>query len=1040
MIPEFNAVGTELESGFTVIEASAGTGKTTTISAIVLRLLVEKGIPLERILVATYTELATAELRGRIRDVVRQALRFLRGGEATLPFVREIMAKARSGTEEKLQAALRSFDEAAIFTIHGFCARVLADRAFESGSLFDLELTTEQSVLLHEVVDDFWRANFYGDDVLVAQLLGQRLKPEHLRKLLVELTSNPALRLEPESPPSASLKVRLADAWAREGECDALNQMADQLVLALQGEFCAWARRDLARRKADRRLLSFDDMLTRVDAALRGERGANLREALRARFPVALIDEFQDTDPIQYSILRQIYGGTSASVFFIGDPKQAIYGFRGADVFTYLAAAKDARRYTLATNWRSDAKLVEGVSAIFSRKENAFVIPGIDLPPVKAARVDQSHEPRLRIWRTNEKREIGARAVASEIARLLREKTMAPRDIAILVNNNTQPTELQAPLAALGIPSVVYSAANVFKSGEAEDLRRILLAVAQPSREQQVRAALATEFLGFSASGLDELTEASLEEILNRFAQYHSLWRDDGFVEMTRALLMQEKVRTRLLTLRNGERRLTNLLHLIELVHLACAENQLGLDGAINWLERQQKGEVREESELRLESDEDAVRIVTIHKSKGLEYDVTFYPYARKEPWRGGNEFLKFHEGSDLVLDLAKTAEHKKIRGGEELAESVRHLYVALTRAKHRSYVVWQEDKRKSKAGLTWLFAREDSAEKFAAAGSANTAGDAAAYFSESETVSVEGLPDREGQPIARPLVARKGFDARVFSGEIDRSWDTVSFSSLAKGRLVEPETPDYDSTETALEIEPLLPAQGIHAFPGGTRAGTCLHKILEELDFSDPTQIAPLVKRKLKNFRISGFDEVIVEMLTRLLHTSLPLADFPLGEITQRLPELEFTFPINEVTAPKLQALFDHTNGEIPAVIGRLQFQPTRGFLKGFIDVVFEHRGKFYFVDWKSNWLGPDATFYRSENLAQAMAKNFYTLQLSIYTVALHRFLQQRLPGYDYEKNFGGAFYIFLRGLESGGGVFSARPPLKFVEQLEEIFGHGTN
>src|SRR5438045_1273097 len=621
MKPEFNAAQSPLEKGFTVIEASAGTGKTTTISAIVLRLLAEQGIPIEQILVTTYTELATAELRGRIRETITDAL-----AQTRLPFVAEIVKRVtdRKQFELRLKLALQSFDEASIFTIHSFCARVLADRAFESGVPFETELVADQSRFLHEVVDDFWRANFYNDDTIVAGVL-------------------------------------------------------------------------------------------------------------RERFPVALVDEFQDTDPVQYSIFSQIFRGSDAFVFFIGDPKQAIYGFRGADVFTYLEAAKVAnRRHTLGQNWRSEAKLVNGVSAIFSRRTDSFVIESIELSPVTASGKadaealtigDQRDQP-LHFWiaASGDKARMG-KVVAAEIASLLTSETkigtrkIEPRDIAVLVNNNTQPVGVQRALADYRIPSVVYSAASVLKSGEALVLLRVLLAVAKPTNEQIVRAALATEIFGLNASALENLLgdEFAWEATLNRFADYHMWWRDQGFVQMMRELLVREKVRSRLLHWRDGERRLTNILHLIELLHAACVENRFGIDGLIKWLARQISlgGELKDEHELRLESDEDAVRIVTIHKSKGLEYGVTFSPFARKEPWSGAKEFLKFHEDDQLVLDLEESAEHKKIRNREELAESVRQLYVGLTRAKHRSYLIWQERKTKSKSALAWLFSEEASADAF---------------------------------------------------------------------------------------------------------------------------------------------------------------------------------------------------------------------------------------------------------------------------------------------------------------------------------------
>jgi exodeoxyribonuclease V beta subunit len=1057
---EFNAAQTPLENGFTVIEASAGTGKTTTISAIVLRLLAEQAIPIEQILVTTYTELATAELRGRIRDTIADAL-----AQKRLPFVEEILNRVtdRKEFERRLRIALQSFDEAPIFTIHGFCARVLADRAFESGGAFETELVTDQSRFLNEIADDFWRAHFYTDDTIIAALLRERLTPAHLVELLDQLTNNPILRVSPSSEDRAALEKKITELCRAGGDCEKLTELAERFIVSIQSEFCEWAREELRRRKTDQRVQSFDDMLTRLNEALGSDGGRELQKSLRERFSVALVDEFQDTDPVQYSIFSQIYGGSASSVFFIGDPKQAIYGFRGADVFTYLEAAKVAnRRYTLGQNWRSEAKLVDGVSAIFGRRDDSFVIESIDLAPMTASgkadteplTIDNQRDQPLHFWiaSTGDRARVG-KVVAGEIASLLASETkigarkIEPRDIAVLVNNNAQPGGIQRALADHRIPSVVYSAASVLKSGEASELLQVLLAVAQPTHEKIVRAALATEAIGFSVTALENLSsnESAWEATLNRFADYHLLWRDQGFVQMMRALFIGEKVRSRLLCWGDGERRLTNVLHLIELLHAVCVESRLGIDGLIKWLARQNSpgGEVRDEHELRLESDEDAVRIVTIHKSKGLEYGVTFCPFVRKEPWSGGKEFLKYHEDEKLVLDLEELPEHKKIQSREELAEMVRQLYVGLTRAKHRSYLIWQESSRKSKSALAWLFSQEASVDAFLEKkGESNSSSSVRAAFIKSDAIAIEDLPE-SGEKVFAPTPALPtSLAPRVFDSEINRSWRMSSFSSLISGRAEEPETPDYDSAESGVETaeEPVLPTQGIHAFPGGMRAGTCLHLILEELDFADLSR--SLVIKKLRDFRFETFAEVVCDTLEKTLRIPLGQDGFTLSQVSRasRLSELEFTFPITALTTSGLRKVFQLD--ELPLAIDRLQFAPANGFMKGFIDLVFEREERFYFVDWKSNWLGTDAASYAPENIATEMARNFYNLQLSIYAVAVHRYLQRRLPGYEYEKNFGGAFYIFLRGIDPGkpdNGIFFTRPPRNFVEQLDEVF-HGTS
>jgi len=318
------------------------------------------------------------------------------------------------------------------------------------------------------------------------------------------------------------------------------------------------------------------------------------------------------------------------------------------------------------------------------------------------------------------------------------------------------------------------------------------------------------------------------------------------------------------------------------------------------------------------------------------------------------------------------------------------------------------------------------------------------AALAKSDAIAIEDLPEGGEKVFAPTPALPTSLALRVFDKEIDRSWRIASFSSLISGRTEEPETPDYDRLQPGGEIaeEPVLPTQGIHAFPGGMRAGTCLHLILEELDFADLSQLRPLVARKLGDFHFDTFVEVVCDILARTLRVPLGEDGFMLSQISRasRLSELEFTFPITALTTARLRKAFQVE--ELPLAIDRLQFAPANGFMKGFIDLVFEHAGRFYFVDWKSNWLGADSASYTPESVATEMARHFYNLQLGIYAVALHRYLERRLPDYEYEKNFGGAFYIFLRGIDPSkrnNGIFSTRPPRKFVEQLNEIF-HGNS
>ncbi|MEP6955615.1 MAG: 3'-5' exonuclease, partial [Chthoniobacterales bacterium] len=806
-----------------------------------------------------------------------------------------------------------------------------------------------------------------------------------------------------------------------------IDALAAELCAALRAEFFDYARAQLRERKLARNLLSYEDLLTRLHEALFGPGGEELALSIRERYHAALIDEFQDTDPIQYGIFSRIYRGSNAPVAYIGDPKQAIYGFRGADVFTYMTAARETpRQFTLTTNWRSASRLVGAVNAIFSRQSKPFLLDEIQFQAVAPSpRADETPllfdgepEPPFQLWTWDGKEELPEH-VASEIVRLLAgpatigSDQLEPRHIAVLASTNAQAANVQEALRARRVPSVLYSSANIFISREAQELRNVLAAVVQPGHERLVRAALASDALGRTGNELDQLSrdDAGWESELLRFQLHHGIWRDRGFIQMLHQLAASHRVRQRLLGCPDGERRLTNFLHLAELLHTACVEQRLGMNGLVKWLGQQMQGTAfadREEHELRLESDEKAVRIITVHKSKGLEFDVVFCPFA----WSHSQPRATFHDPAAdwrLTLDLSDREAHKAEREREALAENLRQFYVALTRARHRCTMVWcakEKPEKSASAHMLGSGAQPDIAS--------------------SDDILVSPLPDlNDGIYTAAPLTAPV-LQARLFRGAIDRSWGIASFSRLNRGSEHLDEALPAEKLDTAEEAGPL---QGIHAFPRGMRAGISLHEIIEQVDFSDLTSAPELVMRKLRSHGFAGFEEVVLENVRHL--AALPLAGFSLGETqpTARLAELEFSFPIAEFTTEKLARV---------SRIERLQFQQISGFMNGFIDLVFEHEERFYFADWKSNWLGPNPNAYTARAVQAEMERHSYNLQLCLYTVALHRYLRLRQPGYDYDQHFGGAFYIFLRGIDPAQpaqGVYHKRLERDLVERLSAVF-----
>jgi len=1167
-----------------LIEASAGTGKTYAVEGIVLRLLVERGLSVQEVLVVTYTVAATEELRDRIRGRIRAAVAAFMSGGHDDPFLDGLVRRtaAREEALRRLRAALRDFDEAPIHTIHGFCQRALREHAFETRGTFDAEMVPDDRSLKEEIVRDFWRRHLYGAAPEVpGHALARKFGPDGFLALIEGRLFDPGLRILPEAPPvaldalppfrEAAEAVRRAWPAAREAVaaclrddglkrtvyknpdallagmdaytaarrtwppfdgfdrfaatalrqgtrkgftppehpffnlCETLREraaawadQADRHLLFLKAELFRTVRAELRERKRRRNILCFDDLLLDLREALAGPGGTALAEKLRLRYRAAVIDEFQDTDPIQYAIFETVFGRGDATLFLIGDPKQSIYSFRGADLFTYLRASRDVRRsHTLRHNWRSEPALIEAVNALFRRPGGApFLYDEIPFPEAVAGDVperavltaDGKATPPLRLWFVDGTRleaagaaknrdraaELIIRSVAAEISRLLGpgegprttigDAPLAAGDIAVLVRTNREARQVREALRALGIPAVLHSTGNLFDTREALDVERVLAALAAPRDEGRMRIALATDLLGLNGEALHALggDEAAWEDRLARFRTYHALWDERGFIPMFRRFLAEENVRERLLAFPDGERRLTNVLHLAEVLHAEAVSGRPGMAGLVQWLARQRDpGTPRlEEHELRLESDARAVNIVTIHKSKGLEYPVVFCPFH----WGGAKlrpgEFL-FHDPADdwrptLVL-APDAAPGRDLALRETLAEDIRLLYVALTRARHRCYLVWGPFKDADASALAYIL------HPRAGAGSTGPDGDTlrreleALAASAPGAIALEAMPPPDAAPRAASPAAAPALSCRTFAGLPDRDRPIASFSSLVADRALRPESPaeigdpadrpDRDGEGGAAAPPPAGKPSGAFALPRGTKTGNLLHEILEEIDFTAAAGPAAdqLFADKLAAY---GFDPAWQETVARTVRLALatPLVPDPGGPTlagvarADRLSELGFYVPLNRLTPDRLQRLLSEAGiapaSGFPEGIGRLRFQPVRGFMRGYMDLVFRHAGRVYLVDWKTNFLGDTVADYRPEALAQAMREAFYPLQYHLYVLALHRYLKRRLPGYDYGAHFGGVFYLFLRGLDpehpGATGIYRDRPAPETIAALE--------
>ncbi|MBN1928253.1 MAG: exodeoxyribonuclease V subunit beta [Chlorobiaceae bacterium] len=1175
-------------SGMNLIEASAGTGKTYAIASLYLRLLVEKELRPEQILVVTFTDAATQELRARIRRRIREALDVFRGEETDDDFLVKLRDRiAESGSTDHatvlLEAALAEFDMASIFTIHGFCLRALQDHAFESGALYDTELMDDQSALAGQVIDDFWRERFFGSaNRLLAYALLKKWTPDNLMAFLqsLQLSERDVVlpvyneaeiaRIEDEAqaaydeicriwrdereaistilrsdkslsrsekyyrddkvePLLSSLdefaaggnpfalfdgfeklttsgiaagikKTGTAPAHPLFDACEQLQSAADERLLALKSELVAFYRKRLPERKKEGNIRFFDDLLTDLYHALAdGPEADALAEALRNRYKAALIDEFQDTDPVQYDIFRRIYANSDAPLFLIGDPKQAIYSFRGADIFAYLQAASDVgeeRRFTLNTNWRSTPKLLDGFNRLFDHARQPFVFNGIPSPPLVAGRVISESEltgkPPLELClldggdgdgslKSGDATQFVAEACASMVAETISGGTDAS-GIAVIVRTHRQARLMQATLRKAGIVSVMRSDESVFASIEAEEARILVTALADPGRETLVRAALVTPLFGLNGSDIARLNddENAWAARLQEFRDYHSFWRERGFMVMARELMRRERVRERLLATAgaSGERALTNFLHCFELLHREAHARGLGMESLVAWFsERVTTRETGEEYQIRLESDEPAVKIVTAHVSKGLQYPVVFCPFQFV---RGGDKedvVLCHDDAGRMVRDFGSVsiARHRTLAARETLAENLRLFYVALTRAEQRCifFTARIVDGRKSGkppqlTPASYLLYISDDARR-SADPVANATGELSAIGVDAMAGRLEKLADEsDGAMQVRRLMLGDDFSVSVppagttelpelvlreFKKILETDWRIASFTTLSRHKHMAVELPDRDESAPSEPAAPLvLPEtdRSIFAFPKGAGAGILMHSIFETLDFASASD-ADIDEACATALGKYGFDEqwqpALADMVRQVLTTPLssPNGSFTLDSLKPQswFTELEFFFPLRRITAPELaEVLVKH--GVIPsgidpsAALQALDFAPVKGMLMGFMDMVFEAQGRFWLLDWKSNHLGNSVEEYRRERLDRAMQDNLYRLQYLLYTVALDRFLALRVPGYRYETHFGGAIYVFLRGVSAecgeAFGFYRDLPPVELIRELGEL------
>ena len=1076
----------------TVLEASAGTGKTFALAGLVTRYLAETDTTLDEMLLITFNRAASRELRERVRGKVIETVDALEGRVEPVDELVEFMLRGsddeRAVRRARLRDALSTFDTATIATTHEFCGIVLKSLGVAGDTASSVRVQENLDDLLGEIVTDLYLVHFgQHDDEPV-------LTHADALTLAREVVGDPCAQLRPRDPaPDSDAAVRL--------------------------RFANHVKAEFEHRKRQQRVLDFDDLLTRLATALEPE-DSDARDRMRRRWRIVLVDEFQDTDPIQWQVLERAFSGHS-TLILIGDPKQAIYGFRGGDIHTYLRAARMAdSSYTLAVNWRSDKALVDSLQTVL--RGAALGHPKIVVRPVEAhhdehrlAGAPRNAPFRLRVVRRDEVGYRGTENVpidvlrqhisadlAVDIGALLASgatfcgEKVAAGDIAVIVEQHRDARVCRDALVQAGIPAVYTGDTDVFASPAAADWLCLLEAFDQPHRSGLVRAAATTMFFGMTAEDLAREGDG----LTDRVADTLRAWADHARLRGVAAVFEAAQlagIGKRVLRQRGGERHMTDFAHITQLLHETAHRERYGLPALRDWLRRQRdERNGAPERNRRLDSDAAAVQIMTAFVAKGLQFPIVYLPFAFRH-YVPRSDVLLFHDVDDTRC-LHIGGRHSPDRGRveelyrqEDARDHIRLTYVALTRAQSQVVAWWAPTSDEGRGGLSRLLRGRGVGDPTVLDRCASEISDddAQAAFRAWESA---GGSVAEDSVIAAPAAAptgqpSTGFEVRHFHRAIDTTWQRTSYSGLIRvtettGISSEPEVVELD--DEVADIPLVHAASGADLpspmadLPTGAKFGTLVHAVLETADPFASDLAAELEEQ----IRVHSLWWPVDVPRSDLAAALVPMHDTPLGPLAggltlrqiglrDRLRELDFEFPLAggdlrastpDVRLRDVGALFgEHVPADDPLApyAGRLISdalggQSLRGYLTGSVDAVLRIPGPRYLVvDFKTNWLGePDrpltAADYDQPRLVEAMLHSDYPLQALLYSVVLHRFLRWRQPGYDPTSHLGGVLYLFVRGMcgpdtpvtdGHPAGVFSWQTSASLVTALSNLLDAGT-
>ena len=1115
-----------LLQGSNLIEASAGTGKTYSIAILALRLVMEKNIPIQEILMVTFTKAAVAELETRVRLFIRLAHMVCVGQKIEDKKINDLVLESighfqRPEVERRLKTAILFLDETAINTIHGFCQRTLNEYAFETNQIFGSGATSEAelNLVLEASVNQFWRKEITRLEIELLRHLEAGFKREDLKQFAKNVLGGQVLvQLEPYEPDFLELNKQkelvavltefeaaieavineakgyldanytdlmdkvLADNNAKKnypelldnpdelfkevlknreikyikkifgdlldildqavGPQKELQYEVDVFVNKLQQFALEQIVKEVKELKERNSFLTFDDMIQKLHEAVVVKNHLSLRDALRIKYKAVFIDEFQDTDKMQYEIFSHLFSEAPSILFFIGDPKQSIYAWRKADINTYFSAKKMVKNvYGMNTNFRSSDAIVAAQNAFFKPKSDfdTFEYRGaadaIEYIHVDAPMDNEKGdfvsgigvEKPISIIKESSKNKI-ANSTAAIVVKLLGDngygivskgvkRSIKPSDIGILVRSNFEGKLIKQILSKANIPAITIDETKLSDTIEAKEILYVLRAVFEISRSNINKALLSN----LSGLDLESVLTINEESVLNQFKSYQETWIQNGVFVMLMRFISDYKVKTHLLEQdhASGERQLSNVLQLLEILHKTQTFNQYAPNELINWLQKaiENSSAAGDEFEQRIESDEDAVKILTIHKSKGLEYNVVIAPYLDLQPVVKGYPSFRdpvnsiYYFGNPRLMSEAQNAALNL----QLQQENRRLIYVAITRAKYKCYVIENSSSRQKIGSALDPILRA---------------------VEEVKPDEIEFINPIEMDSAFRYKSGHKKFPLDYAKAQRfdlkEVNWRKLSYTYL------NPEHPIVPKLSSGIGQD----VYGDFIFKKlkkGAFTGNLLHSIFENIAFNDRYHWDKIVKRSLKRLALVNqelYNEHLLNLLDHVTETDLNDGQrtFKLSEVGNelRLNEFEFDFSVKPFQS---QAIKQLSTPEVPFHLRH--FDQLEGMMNGKIDLFFEHAGKYYILDWKSNFLGDRLEDYGQDEVWAAMDENNYHLQYHIYTSAVCKYLKMRKADFNYETDFGGVFYLFLRGVRKDGnfGVFFHKPEYGIIDQLSLHF-----